>query len=79
MSEERRVTSISAKRVPATTIKVGDEIALIGLIYFTVEWVRADDDGAVYMAGISSKGRPHVTSTSEAAMVSKVFRLEHSK
>lgn len=67
--------SLSSARVPATDIRVGDRIALIGLVYFTVEWMRAWEDGGVSMAGVRSTGEPHTTSLSAGARVSRVFSL----
>lgn len=71
------MSSLSAVRVPATEIVMGDRVHLVGLIYFTVEWVgRHPEDGSVYLAGTTSKGLPHVSSLSEGARVSRVFQAD---
>lgn len=67
--------SLSARRVLATDIRVGDRIALIGTLYFTVEWVRVWEDGGVSMAGVRSNGQPHTNSVSSGALVSRVFQV----
>lgn len=73
------VTSLSASRVPATSVKVGDRIALVGLTYFTVEWARMWEDGGVYLAGLRSTGEPHVSTLSAGALVSRVSAAEVSQ
>ena len=76
MTDSRPITSISASRVPATDIRVGDAVALTGLVYFTVEWIRTGEDGSVFMAGLRSNGSPHVNTLTPDAMASRVFRID---
>lgn len=74
------VLGISATRVPATDIKVGDQVALYHLTYFTVEWVRTDpESGSTLMAGLTNAGKPHTSHLSEHAKVSRIFDIKEEK
>lgn len=63
------------ERVLATEIKVGDRISLIGRVWFTVEWIRADQDGGVCMAGIRSTGEAHINRLSAHAKVDRILDI----
>jgi len=70
------VLSISATRVPATDIRVGDKVVVFGMVYCTVEWVRQWSDGGVYLAGIRNTGEPHVSNLSAGAKIPRIFDLK---
>lgn len=64
---------MKTERVPATEIKVGDTIVLIGDLTIVVEWIRTWSDGGISMAGVRSNGEPHTNSLSAQAKVTRVL------
>jgi hypothetical protein len=69
------VTSLSAVRIPAAEVQLGDRLVVIGKMYFTVEWKRIGPRGDIFLAGLRSNGEPHTSSMSPAAMVNRVFKV----
>lgn len=66
------MTIIEGDRIRATEIKVGDRVQLIGKVWFTVEWMRVDTDGAVSLAGVRNSGEPHVNQLTAHAKVTRL-------
>lgn len=59
-------------RVPATEIKVGDTIEVIGDVTAKIEWVRKWADGGMSLAGVRSNGEAHTNSLTAGAKVTRI-------
>ena len=63
---------VIVRRVPASEIKLGNRIAIMGDMHVVVEWIGVNGD-VTFIAGKRLDGRAHVSSLSDGALVEKVI------
>ena len=66
----------NGSRVEADVIVVGDRVAISNIMSFEVEWIRQDEGGYIYMAGVKDNGNPHVSTTTPGALVTRLWEDE---